>query len=64
MLLSSPIDNLSLWIYAVALVLIVALAWTALRFVLKLTMKVFTLGCVGILLLALLCAGLAYFGGR
>lgn len=34
------------------------------RFAFKLTIKVFTIGCLGILLLSLLCAASVYFSGQ
>lgn len=38
------------WVVGGAVVL--ALLWTLLRFVLKLTMKVFAIGCLGVLIVA------------
>jgi hypothetical protein len=50
--------NWALW-----LVLGVALAigWTILRFVLRLTMRMFAMGCVGLLLLTGIVVAVAYF---
>jgi hypothetical protein len=45
-------------IAVLAVILIVA------RFIFKLTIKVFTIGCLGILLLSLLCAISVYLGGQ
>ncbi|MBM4424383.1 MAG: hypothetical protein FJ030_13510 [Chloroflexi bacterium] len=42
---------------------VVCILWIAAKLVLKLTIKVFTIGCLGILLLGLVCAAAAFFGG-
>lgn len=55
---------MELWMMALIGVVVVAVVWTAIQFVFKLTMKVFTIGCLGILLLGLLCAASVYFGGQ
>jgi len=45
-------------------IVVLAVIWLLVQFVFKLTIKVFTIGCLGILLLSLLCAASVYFGGR
>jgi hypothetical protein len=50
--------NWALWgVVAVAL----AIGWTILRFVLRLTMRMFVLGCVGLIILAGIVVAVAYF---
>ncbi len=52
------------WIAGIGVaILLLAVVWTVLRFALKLTLKVFTLGCLGIVLLGLGCAAISYFSG-
>jgi high-affinity Fe2+/Pb2+ permease len=50
--------NWALWI-VVGLALTVG--WTILRFVLRLTMRMFALGCVGLIILAALVVAVSYF---
>ena len=40
---------------------VLAVAWVILRSVLRLTMKVFTIGCTGLVVLAVIGAALVYF---
>ena len=50
--------NWVLWgVVAVALVI----GWTVLRFALRLTMRMFALGCVGLIVLAGIVVAVAYF---
>jgi hypothetical protein len=50
--------NWALWIVvAVAL----TIGWTVLRIVLRLTMRMFALGCIGLVILAGLVVAVAYF---
>jgi high-affinity Fe2+/Pb2+ permease len=50
--------NWALWgVVAVAL----AIGWTILRFVLRLTIRMFALGCVGLIVLAGIVVAVAYF---
>lgn len=60
----SPIfaEGLSWILWAAAGVVVLAAIWAVVQFVFKLTLKIFTLGCLGILLAGLLCAAAAYFG--
>jgi hypothetical protein len=41
---------------------VLVVGWTILKAVFKLTMRVFTLGCVGLVVLAGILGALAYFG--
>lgn len=53
------------WVlWAAVGVIVLAVIWAIVHFVFKLTMKIFAMGCLGILLLGLLCAIASYFGGR
>ena len=50
--------NWALWaVVAVA----AAVGWTILRFVLRLTMRMFALGCVGLVIVAAIVVAVAYF---
>ncbi|MCC6190212.1 MAG: hypothetical protein IT318_14365 [Anaerolineales bacterium] len=53
------VDWVTLGIVVVALVV----GWTILKAVLKLTTRVFSLGCLGLLALAGVLAAMAYWGG-
>lgn len=51
-------------ILAVAVIVALAIGWTILRFVLRLTMRLFMLGCLGILTLGAVLAALAFLAGQ
>jgi hypothetical protein len=51
------------WVMVLLGIAVVCILWIAANFVFKLTLKMFTIGCLGILLLGLLCAVAVYFGG-
>ena len=51
------------WLWPLLGIAVVCILWIAVNFVFKMTMKVFTLGCLGILLLGLAGAALIYFRG-
>lgn len=51
-------------ILAVVVIVALAIGWTILRFVLRLTMRLFMLGCLGILTLGAALAALAFLAGR
>ncbi len=53
------VDWVTLGIVLVALVV----GWTILKAVLRLTTRVFSLGCLGLLVLAGVLAAMSYFGG-
>lgn len=55
---------MELWMMALIGVVVVAVVWTVIQFVFKLTIKIFTIGCLGILLLGLIFAAITYFGGQ
>jgi hypothetical protein len=55
---------MELWLVALIGIAVVLVIWIVIQFVFKLTIKVFTVGCLGILLLGLLCAAATYFGGQ
>ena len=42
---------------------VVCVIWIAANFVLKMTMKVFALGCLGIIVLGAICAAVAFLSG-
>jgi len=50
--------NWTLWIIVGV---VVAVGWTILRMVLRLTMRMFVLGCVGLVILASIVVAVAYF---
>ena len=50
-------------VYVAGGILVLAVVWGVVQFFMKLTMKVFALGCLGILVVGLGCGALAYFGG-
>jgi len=50
--------NWTLWII---LGVVLAVGWTILRMVLRLTMRMFALGCVGLVILAAIVVAVAYF---
>jgi len=50
--------NWTLWIIVGV---VVAVGWTILRMVLRLTMRMFVLGCVGLVILAAIVVAVAYF---
>jgi len=50
--------NWTLWII---LGVVLAVGWTILRMVLRLTMRMFALGCVGLMILAAIVVAVAYF---
>ncbi len=50
-------------ILALAGIAIVCVIWIAANFVLKLTIKVFALGCLGIIVLGAICAVAAFLSG-
>jgi FtsH-binding integral membrane protein len=50
-------------IYVAGAILVLGVVWGVVQFFMKLTMKVFALGCLGILVVGLGCGALAYFGG-
>jgi len=50
--------NWTLWIIVGV---VVAVGWTILRMVLRLTMRMFALGCVGLVILAAIVVAVAYF---
>jgi hypothetical protein len=51
------------WVTAGIVIVALVVGWTILKTVLRLTMRVFTLGCVGLLVLGAILAAMAYFGG-
>jgi hypothetical protein len=53
--------NWTLWI-VVGVVL--AVGWTILRMVLRLTMRMFAMGCVGLVILAAIVVAVAYFSSH
>ena len=55
---------MELWALALIGVAVVAVIWTVIQFVFKLTIRIFMVGCLGILLLGLIFAAVTYFGGR
>ncbi|HLB48416.1 MAG TPA: hypothetical protein VJL59_15525 [Anaerolineales bacterium] len=55
--------NLMNWVMVLLGIAVVCILWIVANFVFKLTLKMFTIGCLGILLLGLLCALAVYFGG-
>jgi len=66
MLFSFPLQdgvNWMNWLWPLLGIAVVCILWIAVNFVFKMTMKVFTLGCLGILLLGLAGAALIYFRG-
>jgi hypothetical protein len=65
--MTPPTDLLASYgwvLWAVAGVVVLAVVWTIVQFVFKLTTKMFTLGCLGILVLGLACGALSFFGGQ
>jgi hypothetical protein len=50
-------------IYVLLGIALVCILWMAASFVFRLTMRILMVGCVGILLLGLVCSAAAYFGG-
>lgn len=65
MLFALPLQESPNWMNWVVVLLgiaIVCILWIVANFVFKLTLKMFTIGCLGILLLGLLCAAVTYFG--
>lgn len=62
--LTEALGSFSWVIWVGAGVIILAVIWTLIQFVFKLTMKMFTLGCLGILIVGLLCGAVSFFGGR
>jgi hypothetical protein len=51
------------WTQIILLILILVIAWVVLRFVLRLAMRIFTLGCGLIVILAVILLALRYFNG-
>ena len=49
------------WTLMAVVGVVVALGWTILRMVLRLTMRMFALGCVGLVILAGIVVAVAYF---
>ena len=49
------------WILLAVVGLVLAVGWTILQFVLRLTMRVFAMGCIGLVLLAGIVVAVAYF---
>jgi hypothetical protein len=59
-----PVDLGQLdWVQIGIILVVLVVGWTILRAVLRLTARVFTLGCVGLLVLAGVLAAMSYFGG-
>jgi hypothetical protein len=57
-----PIDLAQVnWVMLGVAVVVLVVGWTIVRTVLRLTMRVFALGCVGLLVLGGVLAALAYF---
>jgi len=50
-------------VLALAGIAVVCVIWIAANFVLKMTMKVFALGCLGIIVLGAICAAVAFLSG-
>jgi hypothetical protein len=50
-------------IYVGGAILVLAIVWSVVQFFMKLTMKVFALGCLGVILIGAACGALTYFGG-
>jgi hypothetical protein len=51
------------WVMIGGAILVLVVAWTIFKAVFKLTTRVFTLGCMGLIVLAGILGALAYFGG-
>jgi hypothetical protein len=51
------------WVTLGIVLVVLVVGWTILRAVLRLTMRVFALGCAGLVVLAGVLAAVAYFGG-
>lgn len=49
------------WVMVGGVIVVLVVAWTILKTVLKMTMKVFSLGCVGLVILAGIMGALVYF---
>jgi hypothetical protein len=49
------------WVMVGGAIVVLVVAWTILKTVLKMTMKVFSLGCVGLVILAGILGALVYF---
>jgi len=49
------------WVLVGGAIVVLVVAWTILKTVLKLTMRVFSLGCVGLVILAGIMGALVYF---
>jgi hypothetical protein len=59
-----PVDLGQLdWVQIGIVLVVLVVGWTILRTVLRLTARVFTLGCVGLVVLAAVLAALQFFGG-
>ncbi len=43
-------------------ILVLGIVWGVVQFFMKLTMKIFMLGCLGIIVVGLACGAVAYFG--
>lgn len=52
------------WVMLAVVGVALAIGWTILRFVLRLTMRMFAMGCVGLLLLCGIVAAVSYFSSR
>ena len=66
MFLSVPLEEGINWMNIVFVLIgiaVICVLRIAANFVFKLTMKVFALGCLGIVVLGMICAGVAYLGG-
>jgi hypothetical protein len=57
-----PIDLSHInWVLWGVVAVVLAIGWTILRIVLRLTMRMFAMGCVGLILLAGIVFAVAYF---
>ena len=66
MLLSPLLEDVN-WVNIVGVLLVVAIlaiGWMVVQYFLKLTIKIFAFGCLGILALGLICAAVSYFSGQ
>lgn len=49
------------WVLLAVVGVVLAIGWTILRIVLRLTMRMFSMGCVGLIILAAIVVAVAYF---
>jgi hypothetical protein len=52
------------WVLLAVVGIALAIGWTFLRIVLRLTIRMFSMGCIGLLLLGGIVAAVAYFSSR